>query len=52
MTPRTALRLAKYFEMSPGFWMNLQYRWELYYTQQSENNDIKSIQKKELLGNL
>ena len=45
MTPSTALRLAKYFETSAGFWMNLQHRWDLFYTQQSEKNDIDSIEK-------
>ena len=24
LTPSTALRLAKFFDMSPGFWLNLQ----------------------------
>jgi len=33
VTPGTALRLAKYFGNSPDFWMNLQQRWDLYYTQ-------------------
>ncbi|MDO8690963.1 MAG: HigA family addiction module antitoxin [Dehalococcoidia bacterium] len=27
ITPSTALRLAKFFGMSPDFWMNLQLRW-------------------------
>ena len=27
VTPSTALRLAKYFGMSPDFWLNLQVRW-------------------------
>ena len=31
ITPSTALRLAKYFEVSPGFWLNLQLRWDLYH---------------------
>jgi addiction module HigA family antidote len=30
MTPTTALRLAKLFDMSAGFWMNQQLRWDLY----------------------
>jgi addiction module HigA family antidote len=29
VTPSTALRLAKYFGMSPGFWLNLQMRCDL-----------------------
>jgi len=35
VTPSTALRLAKFFGNSPDFWMNLQLRWDLYFTQQS-----------------
>lgn len=31
ITPSTALRLAKYFDVSPGFWLNLQLRWDLYH---------------------
>jgi len=27
-TPSTALRLAKFFNTSPDFWMNVQVRWE------------------------
>ena len=34
ITPSTALRLAKFFDMSPNFWLNLQLRWDLYQTQQ------------------
>ncbi|MBU1181539.1 MAG: HigA family addiction module antidote protein [Proteobacteria bacterium] len=36
ITPSTALRLAKYFNMSADFWMNLQLRWDLYFAQQNE----------------
>ena len=43
ITPSTALRLAKFFGMSPDFWMNLQLRWDLYYTQQSEVSTLKTI---------
>ena len=31
ITPSTALRLAKYFAVSPAFWLNLQLRWDLYH---------------------
>lgn len=34
ITPSTALRLAKFFDMSADFWMNLQLRWDLYFAQQ------------------
>ena len=43
MTSSTALRLAKYFGTSPGFWMNLQLRWDLYHAQKSEQKDLKEI---------
>ena len=44
ITPATALRLAKFFEVSPDFWMNLQLRWDLYQAQQSESNELQKIQ--------
>ena len=43
ITPSTALRLAKFFNMSADFWMNLQLRWDLYFAQQDENNVLKTI---------
>jgi addiction module HigA family antidote len=43
ITPSIALRLAKYFGMSPDFWMNLQLRWDLYQTQQAESEDLNTI---------
>ncbi len=43
ITPSTALRLAKFFGMSPDFWINLQLRWDLYFTQQDENKVLESI---------
>lgn len=44
ITPSTALRLAKFFGMTPGFWMNLQLRWDLYHTQQAEQKQLNEIQ--------
>ena len=44
MTPSTALRLAKYFKMSPDFWMNLQLRWDLYHASQAEKDELETIQ--------
>lgn len=44
ITPSTALRLAKYFGMSADFWMNCQLRWELYFAQRGEMNELKKIQ--------
>lgn len=43
LTPSIALRLAKYFGMSPDFWMNLQLRWDLFQTQQAESEDLNAI---------
>ena len=44
ITPSTALRLARFFSTSADFWMNLQQSWDLYHAQQSENDDLKTIQ--------
>jgi addiction module HigA family antidote len=43
ITPSTALRLAKFFNMSADFWMNLQLRWDLYFAQQDENKVLDTI---------
>ena len=44
ITPSTALCLAKFFDMSPDFWMNLQLRWDLYFARQDENKVLERIQ--------
>ena len=44
ITPSTALRLAKFFDNSAGFWLNLQTRWDLYQAQQIEGDVIQSIE--------
>ncbi len=44
ITPSTALRLAKYFNVSEDFWMNLQLRWDLYHAHQDEKTILKKIQ--------
>ena len=44
VTPSTALRLARYFGTSPGYWMNLQLRWDLYRAQQSEARQLEKIE--------
>ncbi len=44
ITPSTALRLGKFFNMSADFWMNLQLRWDLYFAQQDESNLLETIQ--------
>jgi len=43
VTPATALRLAKYFGMSAGFWMNLQLRWDLFHAERAEAEALKKI---------
>ncbi len=43
VTPSTALRLAKFFGTTPGYWMNLQLRWDLYRAQQSEAKQLEKI---------
>ncbi len=45
LTPSTALRLAKFFGNTPGFWMNLQLRWELYHAQRAEAEALKTIRR-------
>ena len=45
VTPSTALRLAKFFGMSPDFWMNLQQRWDLYHAQLEEAGELRRIRK-------
>ena len=43
ITPSTALRLAKFFNMSEDFWLNLQLRWDLYQTKVIESEDLQLI---------
>ena len=43
ITPSTALRLAKYFGNTEGFWMNLQLRWDLYQARKSEASELSAI---------
>jgi len=43
ITPGTALRLAKFFDISADFWMNLQLRWDLYFAQQDEVKVLEAI---------
>ena len=44
ITPATALRLARYFGNTEGFWMNLQLRWDLYHARIAEANMLKLIE--------
>ena len=50
ISPATALRLAKYFGNTPGFWMNLQLRWDLYQAQQSEAEALRTIRRVKKAG--
>lgn len=43
ITPSTALRLGKAFNVSADFWMNIQLRWDLYFARQAEAEVLKSI---------
>ena len=43
MTASTALRLARFFDMSADVWMNLQLRWDLYFARQEENKVLERI---------
>jgi addiction module HigA family antidote len=43
ISPSTALRLSKFLGVSPDFWLNLQLRWDLYFAQQSEADDLETI---------
>ncbi len=43
MTPSTALRLSKFFGMTPDFWMNLQLRWDLFFARKSEADALDCI---------
>jgi len=44
VTSSIALRLAKFFNMSADFWMNLQLRWDMYLAQQDEVEILKTIE--------
>lgn len=46
VTPSTALRLAKFFGTTPGFWLNFQLRWDLYHAQEEEADALKKIRRR------
>ena len=52
LTPSTALRLAKFFGMSAGFWLNLQMICDLRRAEQKESDVLKTIKtvKPPLMG--
>ena len=43
VTPGVALRLSKFFGMSPDFWLNLQLRWDLYHARHTERQELARI---------
>lgn len=45
LTPSTALRLAKYFGNSPGFWLNLQMRCDLQAAATDELEVLRKIKR-------
>lgn len=52
ITPSTALRLAKYFEVSPSFWLNLQLRWDLYHAEKKEAQTLEAILPRKTVASL
>jgi len=34
--------LSKFFRVSPDFWLNLQLRWDLYFAQQAEADELRA----------
>ena len=45
ITGDTALRLSRYFNMSPDFWMNLQARYDLEVAKDAKAEEIKKMVK-------
>ena len=43
VTPSTALRLAKVFGNTPGFWLDLQARRDLYHARRADAEDLRRI---------
>ncbi len=52
ITPSTALRLARFFGVTPDLWLNLQIRWDLYKAQQAEQAELEGIQSFDQLKKL
>ena len=50
VTPSTALRLARFFGMTPDFWLNMQLRWDLYHAQQAEAKELAKIARVRAAG--
>jgi antitoxin HigA-1 len=45
LTPSTALRLAKFFGNSAGFWLNLQMRVDLQAVAKKEKNELSKVRR-------
>ena len=43
VTPSTALRLSRCLGTTPEFWMSLQLRWDLYFAQRDEAEQLNGI---------
>ena len=46
LTPSTALRLARYFGNSAGFWLNLQMRVDLQAAERKERAELNKVKKR------
>lgn len=44
VTPDTALRLARVFGTTPGFWMNHQNRWDLFHARREAESALTEIE--------
>jgi len=52
ITANIALRLARYFRMTPGFWMNLQTRYDLETAKDAIGNEVrKTVKPRPMQGN-
>ena len=49
VTPSTALRLSQFLGTSAEFWLNLQIRWELFWTREKEGQEIDGIARSDKL---
>lgn len=45
VTAETALRLSRFFGTTPGFWLNLQQRWDLYHAREREFQVLEKIEE-------
>ena len=50
VTPSTALRLAKFFGNTAGFWMNLLLRWDLFHAKAAEADVLRQIRRRKPAG--